>query len=304
MAHTLRVSCGKEFDMTVSEQTIGSVVLGIDVGGSTTKIVGFRRAADGRRELMQPLFVRATDPITSIYGALGRYTAENGLALDDIRRVMTTGVGSSYLSGPIYSLDCCAVPEFSGVGLGGLYLSGLDDAIIVSMGTGTALVHAKRSVGGTTAINYLGGTGVGGGTLVGLCRKMLGVDTIPHIEQLCEGGDLGKIDLTIKDITKEGQFSEMSANLTASNFGKLSDLADNHDIALGLANMVAETIAMMAIFAARGNGIQDIVLIGNLTTIAPIRRVFEGLGQSFGVRFIIPENASFGTVIGAALYEE
>ncbi len=290
--------------MTTNETARGSVVLGIDVGGSTTKIVGFQQNGNGARTLMQPLFVRATDPITSIYGALGRYTAENNLSLEDIRRVMTTGVGSSYLTSPIYSLDCRAVPEFSGVGLGGLYLSGLDDAIIVSMGTGTALVHAKRGADGATAIDYLGGTGVGGGTLVGLCKKILGVDTIPHIEQLCEGGDLAKIDLTIKDITKQGQFSEMSANLTASNFGNLSDLADSHDIALGLANMVAETIAMMAVFAARGNGIKDIVLIGNLTTITPIRRVFEGLEQSFGVRFLIPENASFGTVIGAALYDE
>ncbi len=288
----------------MATETSGTVVLGIDVGGSTTKIVGFREAADGTRTLMSPLFVRATDPITSIYGALGRYTAENGLSLSDIRRVMTTGVGSSYLSGPIYSLDCRTVPEFSGVGLGGLYLSGLDEAIIVSMGTGTALVHAKRRADGATDIDYLGGTGVGGGTLVGLSKKMLGVDTVEHIDQLCEGGDLGKIDLTIKDITKAGQFPEMNANLTASNFGKVSDLADSHDIALGLANMVAETIAMMAVFAARGRGVADIVLIGNLTSITPIRRVFEGLGQSFGVRFVIPENASFGTVIGAALYKE
>ncbi len=297
--------------MSENTQACSPVVLGIDVGGSTTKIVGFREHTDGSRTLMSPLFVRATDPITSIYGALGRYTAENGLSLSDIRRVMTTGVGSSYLSGPIYSLECRSVPEFSGVGLGGLYLSGLNEAIIVSMGTGTALVHAKRRTQGgglsdlsDADIEYLGGTGVGGGTLVGLSKKMLGVDTVDHIEQLCEGGDLERIDLTIKDITKSGQFPEMSASLTASNFGKLSDLADSHDIALGLANMVAETIAMMAIFAARGRGVHDIVLIGNLTSIAPIRRVFEGLGQSFGVRFVIPENASFGTVIGAALYEE
>ncbi len=281
----------------------GSVVLGIDVGGSTTKIVGFKHSPDGTRTLMNPLFVRATDPITSIYGALGRYTSENGLALSDIRRIMTTGVGSSYLSGPIYNLECTSVPEFSGVGLGGLYLSGLNEAIIVSMGTGTALVHAKRNSDGTTAIDYLGGTGVGGGTLLGLTKKMLGVDTIAHIEQLCEGGDLGKIDLTIKDITQQGQFPEMSINLTASNFGNLSDLADSHDIALGIANMVAETIFMMAIFAARSKGVTDIVLTGNLTTISPIRRVFEGLASHFGVRFIIPENSSFGTVIGAALYE-
>ena len=288
---------------TARADSRSSVVIGIDVGGSTTKIVGFRHTASGAPELISPLFVRATDPITSIYGALGRFTSENGLALEDVNRVMTTGVGSSFLSGSIYSLDCHSVPEFSGVGLGGLYLSGLDDAIIVSMGTGTAIVHAKRRSDGKTDVEYLGGTGVGGGTLLGLTKKMLGVDTIEHIEQLAMGGDLSKIDLTIRDISKQDDQFPIGANLTAANFGKLSDMATSEDIALGLANMVAETIAMMSIFAARGHGITDIVLTGNLTTIEPIRRVYENLGDSFGVNFIIPENAQFGTVIGAALFE-
>ena len=44
-------------------------VIGIDVGGTTTKIVGFRKGEDGSRELIAPQFVRATDPLTSIYGA-------------------------------------------------------------------------------------------------------------------------------------------------------------------------------------------------------------------------------------------
>lgn len=293
-----------EKDSKVDRNERAGVVIGIDVGGSTTKIVGFREGREGKPALIDPLFVRATDPITSIYGAFGRFTLENGLSLDDIDRVMMTGVGSSYMSSPIYSLDCRAVPEFSGVGLGGLYLSGLSDAIIVSMGTGTALVHAKRRDDGETDIDYLGGTGVGGGTLLGLTRRMLGVDTVEHIEQLCEGGDLSRVDLTIKDISRNDQFPGVNYNLTAANFGKLSDLADSHDVALGLANMVAETIAMMAVFAARGNGVRDIVLTGNLTTIQPIRRVFEGLQDTFGVNFIIPENAQFGTVIGAALYRE
>lgn len=280
----------------------GHVVIGIDVGGSTTKIVGFRHDTP-TPTLMAPLFVRATDPITSIYGALGRFTSENHLSLSDIRRVMMTGVGSSHMEGGIYDLDCRVVPEFSGVGLGGLYLSELDEAIIVSMGTGTAIVHAKREAHGKTAINYLGGTGVGGGTLLGLTKKMLGVDTVEHIEQLCEGGDLSKVNLTIRDISKQQDQFPIGANLTAANFGKLSDMATNEDIALGLCNMVAETIAMVAIFAARGHKLQNIVLTGNLTNIAPIRQVFEGLGDSFGVHFIIPENAQFGTVIGAALVE-
>ena len=67
--------------------------------------------------------------------------------------------------------------------------------------------------------------------------------------------------------------------------------------------MVAETVAMLAIFAARNYKLENIVLTGNLTTIKAIRSVFEGLSDSFGVRFLIPENSQFGTVIGAALSE-
>lgn len=275
-------------------------VIGIDVGGSTTKIVGFKESSDGKRELISPFLVRATDPITSIYGAFGKFTSENNLSIEDIDRIMVTGVGATHMSKPIYSINCNLVPEFTAVGLGGLYLSGLNEAIIVSMGTGTALVHAKKA-GDDTKINYLGGTGIGGGTLMGLTKKMIGIDTIEHIEKVAENGDLDKIDLRVKDISIDADYTGVNANLTAANFGKLSDLADSSDIALGLANMVAETIAMLAVFAAKGNKIKDIVLIGNLTTIKPVRDVFENLGGDFGVNFIIPENASFGTVIGAAL---
>jgi type II pantothenate kinase len=186
------------------------------------------------------------------------------------------------------------------VGLGGLYLSGLDETIVVSMGTGTALIHAKKT-GDTPSIRYLGGTGVGGGTLVGLSRQILGVDTVEHIEQLCEKGDLSKIDLRISDISDKNLYPDMNYDMTASNFGKLSDLANKHDIALGITNMVGETIGMLAVFAARNHNLDRVVLTGNLTTLAPIRHVFENMEQLFGIRFIIPENAQYGTVIGAAL---
>ena len=278
-------------------------VVGIDVGGSTTKIVGFREEA-GKHLLIQPLFVRASDAITSIYGAFGKFTMQNDLALSDISRVMMTGVGSAFQQKPLYEgLDCRTVPEFNSVGLGGLYLSGLDEAIVVSMGTGTAINHAKRTPDGHE-IKYLGGTGVGGGTLTGLSRKMIGVDTIEHIEQLANEGNLDNVDLRIKDIAQNRSYHGINENLTAANFGKVSDMATNADLALGISNLVAETIAMMSIFAARSYNIKDIVLIGNLTTIEPIRNVFESLGDTFGVHFVIPENAQFGTVIGAALHKE
>ena len=276
-------------------------VIGIDIGGSTTKIVGFR-TENGRAEMIEPLFVRATDAITSVYGAFGKFTMQNDLALSDIDRVLMTGVGASFIDKPLYSLDCKKVSEFNSVGNGGLYLSRLDEAIVVSMGTGTALMHAKN-VDGRTVTKYLGGTGVGGGTLIGLSRKMIGVDTIEHFEQLCEGGDLGNVDLRIKDMSSDHSF-QINDEITASNFGKLSDLATPSDIALGIANMVGETIAMLAVFAARDYGIKNVVLTGNLTAIKGVTQVFEDLEPMFGVRFIIPELSQFATVIGAALCDK
>ena len=276
------------------------VVIGIDVGCTTTKIVGFREKKTGEKELIAPQFVRATDPLTSVYGAFGKFTVQNGLSLSDIDRILMTGAGASFVSQPIYNLTCQPVPEFSSIGIGGLYLSGLDEAIVVSMGTGTALIHAKKTDSGDR-VEYLGGTGVGGGTLIGLNRKMLGVDTVEHIEQLCAEGDLSNVDLRIKDISQNHLYDGINENLTAANFGKVSDLATPADLSLGIANMVAETVAMMAIFAARSFSLRDIVLTGNLTTISPIRRVFESMSDGFGVRFLIPANSQFGPVIGSAL---
>ena len=271
-------------------------VIGIDVGGSTTKIVGFSKK-DGK--LIEPIFVRATDAITSAYGAFGKFTMQNNLELSDIDNVLMTGVGSSFIDKPIYSLNCTKVSEFECVGLGGLYLSGLDEAIVVSMGTGTALIHAKKC-GEDTCISYLGGTGVGGGTLLGLSRKMIGVDTVEHLEQLCEQGNLDNVDLRIKDISGDASF-QINGDITASNFGKLSDIASKNDLALGITNMVAETIAMLAVFAARSYKLDTVVLTGNLTALKSITDVFEGLEENFGVKFVIPEKSQFATVIGAAL---
>ena len=269
------------------------VTIGIDIGGSTTKIVGF--SAGDSHTLIEPLSVKATDPITSVYGAFGKFLTQNSLELSDIDKISITGVGSKYITKPLYSLPCKNNPEFECIGLGGLYLSELDEAIVVSMGTGTAIVHATR--GGD--IEYLGGTGVGGGTLVGLSESLLGMKNPEHISDLAKGGNLDNIDLRIKDITP-GSY-ELPENMTAANFGKVADLATKEDIALGLINMIFETVGMMAVFNSRMHKTRDIVLTGNLTQIAQAPETFKNLSDMFNVNFIIPERAQFSTVIGAAL---
>ena len=272
------------------------IIIGIDIGGSTTKIVGFDTSA-AEKTLIRPLLVRATDSITSIYGAFGKFLDQNGLTLGDVQKVMFTGAGSSYMSKPIYGLPSEKIAEFKSIGLGGLYLSGLERAIIASCGTGTALVYAEEGA----EPDYLGGTGVGGGTLVGLSKKMLNMDNVDHIAELAKSGSLDRVDLKIKDITKTDIVPGFSDIMTASNFGQVSDLATRADIACGIINMVFETIGMISIFAARNYKIRDVVLTGNLSQVPQAEAVFETLNRMFDMNFIIPENSAFGTVIGAAL---
>ncbi len=275
-----------------------SLVIGIDVGGSTTKIVGFD-CREGKCRLIEPQFVKANDPVTSTYGAFGKFTDENRINISDISKVMITGVGSSYVKRDLYGLECQRVEEFTGIGIGGLYLSGLDEALVVSLGTGTAMVHAKK--GGE--MKYLGGTGVGGGTLMGLSKLLLKADTMAHIEEYVESGDLKNVDLTIKDLTAKNAKSTLKEDMTAANFGNVSDIATKSDIAAGIMNLVFETVGMVSVFAARSCGVKDIVLTGNLTRLKRCREKFtEFNSMGYGVNFIIPEMAQFSTVIGTALW--
>lgn len=276
-----------------------SVVIGIDIGGSSTKIVGFC-ARNGGWELIEPQIVKANDPVTATYGAFGKFTDENNLAISDISKVMMTGVGASYVKNSLYGLKCQRVAEFDSIGRGGTYLSGLSEALVVSMGTGTAMVHARAD----GRMKYLGGTGVGGGTLMGLSKLLLNAESIDHIEKMAERGSLDNVDLRIKDMTASSSLTQLEGDLTAANFGKLSDLATKDDMALGIMNMVFETVGMVSIFAARSVGARDVIITGNVTRLEHCRRKFEEFGRlevGRGLNFIIPERARYSTAIGAAM---
>lgn len=76
------------------------IVIGIDVGISTTKIVG----VDHKGNIIAPIRIKATDPITSLYGAFGKYLHDNQITLSQVEKVMLTGVGAAYINEPIYGL--------------------------------------------------------------------------------------------------------------------------------------------------------------------------------------------------------
>lgn len=267
------------------------MVLGIDVGGSTTKIVGF----DANSTLIGMLQVQAGDQITSAFGAFGKFCAEYGVRMGDIKKIMVTGVGAPYLAKGMYEIPTTRVDEFIAIGLGGLKLAELSEAFIISVGTGTALVRASAE-----KITHLGGSGVGGGMLLNLAERFAGVHSFAGITEIAKDGDLSAIDLRLKDISRE-KIGNLPPDTTVSNFGNLRDNAKPADFVLGFINMIFESVGMMAIFAALGSGVSDIVLIGALSATDHAATVFENLAKIHPVRFHIPKNAIFATAVGAAL---
>lgn len=267
------------------------IVIGIDVGISTTKIVGI----DEKGMVISPIRIKATDPITSLYGAFGKYLHDNKIKLDEIEHVMLTGVGAAYIDEHIYGLPTSKSEEFIADGLGAKYESKLDRMIVVSMGTGTSLVKCDGE-----NIKHIGGIGIGGGTLAGLSRIMLKTDDIKQITNLAKDGDVSKINLLIKDISAQ-PLPGLPMSAVASLFSNAKANASREDIAKGLIWMVLQCIGSATILSSLESGIKDFVLIGNLSLLPLCREVYPAMEKVYGVRFHVPKYSEFCTAIGAAL---
>lgn len=265
-------------------------VIGLDVGISTTKIVGVR---DG--VVISPMRVKATDPVTSLYGALGKYMSDNGLGFDDIERLMLTGVGASYVGDKVFDINVGKIDEFTADALGAKQEMDISKMIVVSMGTGTTIVKYDNG-----EVSHLGGIAMGGGTLAGLSRLLLGTDDATRVLELASKGNIDNVNLTIGDISKE-VLPGLPLNATASLFGKVQHDTCPEDVALGLICTVVQTIGSATILAAKNTGIRDFFMIGSMTLLPQCKIIFDMMGQLYDVHFHIPPHSEYATAIGAAL---
>jgi type II pantothenate kinase len=266
------------------------IIIGIDVGISTTKIVGLR---DGQPS--NPIRITAADPIASLYGAFGKYLHDNNIQLEEVEHVMLTGVGAAYVKNDVYGVDTSRCDEFIADALGARYESHLDPAIVVSMGTGTSFVMCNGD-----DIRHIGGIGIGGGTLQGLSRLLLNTGDIKQVSALAKEGDVSHINLLIGDISAQ-PLPGLPMNATASLFARAQSNASQEDIAAGLINTVLQTIGSASVLASQGTQCKDMVMIGQLTLLPQCRDIFPVFEQLYGVRFHIPKFSQFCTAIGAAL---
>ena len=119
---------------------------------------------------------------------------------------------------------------------------------------------------------------MGGGTLLGLAKLLIGVDNYNDILELAQKGDNRKVDLTVKDIYGNqdkvgGDVIDLAGDVVASSFGKIHELIgvnkmdkfSKEDIAMGLLSMICFHITQIAKLVAEENNINHILFFGNFT---------------------------------------
>jgi len=267
------------------------MIIGIDIGSTITKAVAMK---DG--VIINKIKTRAIDAVTSAAGALGKIMLENNIGIGSIKEIIITGAGASKIKSDIFGIKTEKVDEFTAIGIGGIFQAGRDNIIITNIGTGTVFIEAKRD-----SVLHLGGTGVGGGTILGLSKKLLQSTTFSDIMEMAGMGNLKQVDLLLEDIM-DSELSFLGKEATAANFAKMLDSAKNDDIALGIINMVYQVIGMLSVFAARSKDNKSVLITGSGSDNHIGRKVLEDIAGMYDVRFEFPPDAEYTTAAGAALF--
>jgi activator of 2-hydroxyglutaryl-CoA dehydratase len=187
------------------------------------------------------------------------------------------------------------IAEIDAIGFGGAALAKSSRCVVVSMGTGTAVVHFNQN-----RAKHVGGSGVGGGTIKGLASLICGLDDPLQLDALAMQGNASNINLTISDLGYE-EISFLGADMTASNFAAVKS-QKTEDLAAGILRLVGETVGIIASICARElNCGENIVMVGKVARSAYIRQILDLVGKLYQTRFHYPDNPGVATVYGAAV---
>ncbi|WP_100488022.1 type II pantothenate kinase [Sporolactobacillus pectinivorans] len=263
---------------------------GIDVGGTLIKAA--IRDADG---------LKFRSFMADELGQCARWLNDD---LSDTDLCLTGG-GASMLQEKLLQQKVHLIPEFEASCSGVRFFlkkaseRATDRFILTNCGTGTSI----HLVDGNTQ-RRIGGSGIGGGTLIGLSELLTGKHHFRTLMGLADHGNRDRIDLTVARIY-EGAVPPIPGDLTASNFGLASrgtaeiDEADKVSAVIGL---VAETITTLSIFAAEKEGVRTAVYIGSSFAGNPeMRAIVMRYSRLYGIKPVIPENGQYSGAVGALL---
>lgn len=271
------------------------LIVGLDMGGTTTKGV-----LVSERGVLHKVLIASSDPLAAAAGAFGKIVTNAGVSVGDVSSIAVSGGRVRALPDRLFGIPLVEVDEIEAIGRGGAFLAGLGECVVTSAGTGTAIVEVRRR-GSEYHVRHLGGTGVGGGTLLGLSKLLLGRSSVESLLDLAARGNPKRIDLTVGDIVG-GPIGKLDVEATASNFGKVGDYNEPEDIAAALVNMVGQVIGTVSLFAAKSVGLEErIVLVGGLASYELLVEAISRPIELFGGKLISPIDPQYATAIGASL---
>jgi len=270
-----------------------SPAYGLDLGATRTKVAWRPEGADLRLES----FARGDG------AAVGeRLRAATGGAIG------VTGAGASAFAATFHgkkSLEI--VGEFdawtrgSRVLLERAELAVSDPFLLVSLGTGTSMLRVEGR-----SHTRVGGTALGGGTLVGLASRLCDCSDFDALRRMAIRGDRRKADLVLADIYP-GEDRPLPGDVTAASLEKLGrragedDEAPGHDdIAAALMGLVGENVALLAAALAGSGELSTVVYGGSALRDNPaLTELLVAIPTLQGLRALILPSGEYSGAVGA-----
>ena len=260
--------------------------MGVDVGASLAKLA-VRDGAAIRNELLP---ASALDLLAERVASIAP------------RRLGITGAGASELARRVPG-ESVRVTEFAawGAGVRRLLAEQRPDVsepyLLVSLGTGTSVLLAQGM-----GVSRVGGTALGGGTLMGLGGLLLGGASFEEIIALAAKGDRRRVDLLVSDIYRPGEIA-LLGDATAANFGKPrvhAGAPQASDLSHAIMGLVGENVALICTALAAAHGVRRIVYGGSTLRGNPtLLDVLTLITAAFGREPIFLDGGEFAGALGA-----
>jgi type II pantothenate kinase len=216
-------------------------------------------------------------------------------------RIVATGGGADHFGPELSGVGVEREVEFEAWARGAPLLAAREGIelparyLLVSLGTGTSILLLADGES-----RRVGGSALGGGTLLGLGELLLGTARFEEICALAARGDRRRVDLLVGDIYPQGDIS-LSRDLNASSFAKLASRRPE-DIAHALTGLIGENLGLICAHLAQLHDAKSVLYCGSTLADNPaLRAVLENLGRMTSQTAAFLEHGGFGGAVGAAL---
>lgn len=233
-------------------------------------------------------------------------------ALEQLRRrvetlapsgVVLTGGGAAELAALLGGVPVRHVDEVTAWVRGGALVAAEEGMtlparhLLVSLGTGTSIVRVEDGRG-----DRVGGTALGGGTVLGLGRLLVGTASFAELAALAAEGDRRQVDLLVGDVYRAGA-GTLPGDLTAASFAKL-DSTRPADLAHAVMGLVGENVALVAGGLARAVGVETVVFCGSTLSDNPaLREIVTRVATMLGLDGRFLAGGAYCGAVGAAASE-